>query len=182
MIKKLSLALAAALAALLLFATTRPDTFRVQRSVRVQAPPERIHALIDDLRRFNTWNPFAKKDPAMKGSYRGAAQGPGAAFDFEGGKSGSGSIEIVAPASPTGVSMRLDMTAPFACHNLIDFSLVPQAAGSATATEVTWAMHGPSPFLSKVMGIFIDMDKMIGADFEAGLADLKALAERPDAS
>jgi hypothetical protein len=179
MLKTFFLSLAAAFAALLLYAVTRPGEFRVQRSVRVQAPPERIHALINDLRRFNTWNPYAKKDPAMKGSHRGAAQGPGAAFDFEGGKSGSGRIEIVAPASPTGVSMKLDMTAPFACHNLIDFSLVPQAAGDVT--EVTWAMHGPSPFLSKVMGVFIDMDKMIGADFDAGLADLKALAERPAA-
>ena len=175
MIKTLAMVTAAALAALLLYAAARPDTFRVQRSVSVNAPPAKIHLLINDMRRFNSWNPYAKKDPDMKGTYRGPEAGPGAAFDFAGKKSGTGRIEVVGPASATGVSMRLDMTEPFEGHNRVEFLLVPEGA----TTRVTWAMHGPSPYLSKLVGVFLDMDTMIGRDFEAGLADMKALAEQP---
>ena len=111
----------------------------------------------------------------MKASYRGPNAGPGATFDFDGDKNvGKGSISIVPPRGPGMVSMKLDMLEPMEAHNDIDFRLVPQG----DATEVTWAMRGASPFLGKLMGIFIDMDKMIGKDFENGLASLKTLAER----
>jgi carbon monoxide dehydrogenase subunit G len=174
MIKSISIVVVLTLAALLLFAATRPDTFRVQRTVSVKAAPERIHALINDPRRFNTWNPYNKKDPSMQGSYRGPAAGPGAGFDFRGNKDvGKGSFQIV-DSVPRQVTMKLDMLEPFEVHNIIEFRLAPQ--GESTA--VTWAMHGPSPFLAKLAGVFMNMDRMIGRDFETGLADLKALAER----
>ena len=174
MIKTIAIVTACGLAALLLFAATRPDTFRVQRTVSIKAAPERLHPLINDLREFNTWNPYNKKDPSMQGSYRGPAAGPGAGFDFQGNKDvGKGSIQIVESA-PRQVTMKLDMLEPFEGHNIVEFRLAPQ--GDSTA--VTWAMHGPSPFLGKLIGVFMNMDRMIGRDFEAGLADLKARAER----
>lgn len=175
MIAAIALAAVVALAALLLYAATRPDTMKIERSVRIQADADRIKPLINDMQRFNSWNPFARKDPAMKGSYRGPASGPGAAYDFDGNRNvGKGSIQIVEPTGPGRVSMTLDMTAPMACHNLIDFSLAPQGA----ATDVTWTMTGPCPFLGKLMGVVFNMDKMVGRDFENGLASLKTLAEQ----
>ena len=165
-----------AIAALLIYAATRPDTFSVQRSADIKAPAERIHPLIDDLRRFNTWNPFDKKDPNIKGSYSGPAKGPGAGYDFEGNKEvGKGRIKILESAAPDKVTMQLDMLAPIEGHNTVEFTLAPRGE----STEVTWAMHcSKSPFVAKLMGVFCDMDKMIGREFETGLSNLKALAER----
>ena len=164
-----------AVAAVLLYAASRPDTFRVERAASIRAPADRVHALIADLHRFNTWNPYEKKDPNLKGRYRGADSGLGAAYDFEGNQDvGKGSLEIVESTPPTRVAMKLDMAAPFEAHNLVEFTLVPRG----DATEVTWAMRGPSPFVARLVGVFMNMDAMIGRDFEAGLANLKALAER----
>lgn len=177
MLKTIALILALAVAALLLYAATRPGTFAVQRSAVIQAPPDKLFPLINDLRQFNTWNPYAQKDPAMRIAYRGPASGPGAAFDFSGNKeAGKGSIELTGGQAPTRVGMRLHMIEPFEGRNEIAFTLVPQGS-QGEATQVTWAMHGPSPYISKLIGIFIDMDHMIGRDFEAGLARLKAVAE-----
>jgi hypothetical protein len=174
-IKTIALLLVAALAVLLMVAASRPDILRVQRSASIKAPPDRIHPLINDLRSFNTWNPYEKKDPNMKGRYRGPESGPGAGYDFEGNKDvGKGSIQIVESAAPRTVTMKLDMIEPFEGHNIVEFTLLPRG----DTTEVTWAMQGPSPFLAKVVGVFFDMDRMIGRDFEAGLANLKSVAER----
>jgi hypothetical protein len=174
MIKTIALIGAAALGALLIFAATRPDTFRVQRSASIKAPADKLYPLINDLRQFNTWNPFEKNDPGIQGRYRGPAAGPGAAYDFQGGKSGKGSISIVESSAPARVTMKLDMLEPLEGHNIVEFTMAPRG----DATEVTWAMHGPSPFISKLMGVFVNMDRMIGGQFEAGLANLKARAEK----
>jgi hypothetical protein len=164
------------IAALMAVASTKPDSFRVERSVTIAATPDKIHPLINDMHRFNTWNPFNKKDPGMKASYRGPAAGPGAAFDFAGDHNiGKGSIEIVAPTGPDTVSMRLHMMEPMEGINQIDFRLQPEGAN---ATRVTWAMQAPVPFVAKVMHVIFDVEKMIATDFDAGLASLKALAER----
>jgi hypothetical protein len=174
MLKSIALIIVLAVAALLLYATTRPDTFAVQRSTVIQAGTDTLFPLINDLRQFNTWNPYARKDPAMQISYRGPASGPGAAFDFSGNKdAGRGRVDVTGAQPPTRVDMVLHMIEPFEGRNQISFTLTPQGE----ATQVTWAMHGPSPYVSKLIGIFIDMDHMIGRDFEAGLAQLKALAE-----
>jgi hypothetical protein len=171
----LGIVLVLALATLLAYAATRPDTFRFERSITIAASADKIHPLINDIARFNTWNPYNKKDPAMKSRYHGPHAGPGAAYDFEGnGNVGKGTIRIIEPSGPGTVSMALDMTAPMQAHNLIDFTLQPLGSG----TRVTWAMHGPSPFITKLMHLVFDMDKMLGRDFDAGLADLKTLAER----
>lgn len=174
----IALTAAAALAVLLAYAATRPDVFRVQRSATINAAPERIYPLINDMRAFNTWNPFNKKDPAIKLDYRGPAAGGGAAFDFHGNKDvGSGSLQITDSTAPSRVAMQLHMIEPFEGRNDIEFTLVPNGA----TTNVTWAMHGPSPYISKLMGIFFNMDQMIGNDFEAGLSGLKARAEQRSA-
>ena len=175
MIKAATLLVLIVVAMVLALAARRPRLFRIQRSLLIRAPADSIYPLISDLRRFNGWNPYAKKDPAMKTEYTGPESGPGAAFHFDGNKDvGKGSISIIDASAPSKLTMVLDMTAPFACHNLIEFSLRP----SGTGTEVTWAMQGESPFIAKVMGLFCDMEKMVGRDFEAGLTDLKAQAER----
>jgi hypothetical protein len=157
----------------LAFAAAQPDTFRVERTASINAPADRLYPLINDLHQFNTWNPFEKGDPAAKGEYRGPAVGPGAAYDFYGGKSGKGSISIVNAAPPSSVTMKLDMLEPMEGHNVVEFTIAPRGA----AAEVTWAMHGPRPFVSKLIGVFLNMDRMIGSQFEAGLAGLKAKAE-----
>jgi hypothetical protein len=173
MIKTIALIAVAALGALLIFAATRPDTFRVERSASIKAPPEKLHGLINDMKVFNTWNPYNLKDPNIKGEYQGPQAGPGAVYRFAGNKDvGKGSIAIV-DTSPSKVTMKLDMLEPFEGHNVVEFVLAPKG----DATEVTWAMHGPSPYLGKLMGLVFNMDKMIGRDFEAGLANLKTKAE-----
>jgi len=175
MLKIIGIVVVVLVAGVLLHAANKPDTFSVQRSASIQAPPERIFPLINDLRAFNTWNPFEKKDPSLKGRYSGPAGGKGAGYAFEGNKDvGKGSIEILESSSPSRVTMRLSMVEPFAVQNLVEFTLVPNGG----ATNVTWAMQGPAPFLAKIIHVFIDMDQMVGRDFEAGLASLKAATEK----
>lgn len=175
MFKILALVVIAALSAVMIAAATRPDTFVVQRSTRVAAAPEQVFALINDLQRFNSWNPFNKKDPQVKGRYVGPASGPGAAYEFEGNKDvGRGRIEIADAKPASAVTMKLDMLEPFEAHNTVQFTLTPAEGG----TEVTWAMQGPLPYVAKIVHLFFNMDRMVGHDFEAGLADLKTLAER----
>ena len=166
-----------AIAVVLLLAVRQPDTFRIQRSTVIGAPADRIYPLIADLRRMNSWNPFAKKDPQIQIRYRGPAGGPGAAYDFSGNKEvGKGSIEVTEAIAPTRVAMKLDTIAPMEGHHAILFSLAPDGGNS---TRVTWSMEGASPFLGKVMGVVFNMDKMVGGAFDAGLADLKTQAEKP---
>ena len=174
MIETLLLLALAAIALLLIVAATRPDRFRVQRTAVIKAPAPKIFALINDLKSFNNWNPYERKDPGIKGSYSGAASGVGAAYAWEGRKVGTGRMEIIAAEAPSQVTMKLDFLKPFKAQNTAEFTL--QAQGE-NLTIVTWAMHGPSPYLSKLMGVVINMDSMIGKDFEAGLANLKALTE-----
>jgi Polyketide cyclase / dehydrase and lipid transport len=174
MLLTILLLLLAAVALLLFVASRRPDTFRVTRTAVIKAPAARIFALIDDLQSFNTWNPWLRKDPGTKGTYSGAARGVGAAYAWQGKKVGSGRMEITASDAQHRLTLSLEFIKPFKAHNTAEFTL--QAQGDAL-TIVTWAMHGPSPFLSKVMGTIFNMDTMIGKDFEAGLANLKLLTE-----
>ena len=170
----LTLIVLAALAAVLGLAANRPDTFQIQREADIQAPPEKVHALLADFHRWEAWSPWEKLDPAMKKTHSGAASGRGAIYAWEGnGKAGAGRMEITRDTPPSGLTIQLDFFKPFKANNQADFTLEPRGGG----THVTWRMHGPSPFMSKVMGLFIDLDKMVGRDFEAGLANLKALAE-----
>ncbi len=162
-------------AALLSYAATKPDTLRVQRATSIKAPPEKIFALINDFHRWGSWSPYEKKDPAMKRTLSGAANGKGAVYEWDSDSNvGKGRMEIADTSSPSKVTINLDFTKPFETRNIVEFKLEPKGG----STNVTWVMHGRSPYIAKVIGIFVDMDNMIGKDFEAGLANLKTVAER----
>lgn len=163
----------ATIAVLLIYAATRPDSFRLERSTTIKAPAEKIHALIDDFHNWPSWSPWEGKDPAMKRTYSGAPKGKGTIYDWDGNKNvGLGRMEIT-DSAPAKIVIKLDFFKPFEAHNFAEFTLTPQGE----STQVTWAMHGPSPYLSKLMTIFCSMDRMVGKDFEAGLAKMKAEAE-----
>ena len=162
------------IAAALAFVESRPSTFSVQRATTIEAPPEKIFPLINDLHGFNTWNPFAKMDPDMKLSYSGPQSGRGAAYAWESRKMGVGSMEIVDTAPPSKVVLNLEFVKPFAGRNVVEFTLQPKG----DSTNVTWEMRGPLAFIPKVMNLFVSTDKMVGGQFEMGLADMKAAAER----
>jgi hypothetical protein len=175
MLKIIAIIVVVLLIALLIYAMTRPDTFRVQRTTRINAPPEKIFPLINDYRGWGSWSPYEKLDPAMKRTYSGAANGKGAVYEWEGNnKAGKGRMEITNSSSPTQVVINLDFVKPFEAHNIVEFTL--DAKGNAT--DVMWAMRGRSPYIAKVMGIFFNMDRMVGKDFETGLANLKAVTEK----
>ncbi len=174
MLKKIFFALVALVVAVLLYATTRPDSFSVERRVVIQAPPEKVQGLIADFHRWSDWSPWEKLDPAMKRTFGGPAAGVGATYAWLGNKDvGSGRMEVKTVA-PEKVSIQLDFIEPFEGHNMTDFMLSPKDGG----TEVRWVMTGPSTFVTKLMGVFVSMDSMVGKDFEKGLAQLKAAAEK----
>ena len=179
MLKTIVLPIVVVIAALLIYAATRPDTFLVQRGTSIKAPPEKVFAVLSDFHRWEGWSPWEKLDPALKRTYSGAANGTGAIYAWEGNsKVGAGRMEIVEALPATAIIIKLDFLKPFEAHNIAEFSL----QGQGDSTYVTWVMHGPSPYISKLIGIFMSMDKMIGKDFETGLANLKTLAEKPAAS
>lgn len=160
---------------ILIYATTQPDTFRVHRTASIKAPPERIFALINDFKAWPAWSPYEKKDPAMKRTYGAVTAGKGATYAWEGDRNvGQGSMEILESSPPNKFVIRLDFQKPIEAHNTGEFVLEPKA----DATSVTWAIYGPMPYMSKVICVFMNMDTMIGKDFEQGLADLKAAAEK----
>jgi hypothetical protein len=162
------------IAGILIYAATKPDSFRVQRTASIKAPPDKIYALIADLKAWPAWSPYEKKDPAMKRTFGAVTAGKGATYAWEGNKDvGQGNMEIL-ESSPQKILIKLDFLKPFEAHNMGEFILVPKG----DTTDVTWAIYGPSPYMSKVMSTFMDFDKMIGRDFEQGLADLKAAAEK----
>jgi uncharacterized protein YndB with AHSA1/START domain len=160
---------------ILAYAATRPDTFRVQRTATIKAPPDKIFPLINEFRNWSEWSPYEKKDPAMKRTMGATTSGKGATYAWDGDKNvGEGHMEIVEVAPPLKVVIKLDFLRPFEAHNTAEFTLAPKGE----TTDVTWAIHGPNLFVGKVMGLFINMDRMIGRDFETGLANLKSIAER----
>jgi len=174
MLKIIGIVLVVLIAGVVIFASTKPDTFRVERATTIKAPPEKIYPLINEFDRWPAWSPWEKKDPAMKKTRSGAASGKGAVYAWDGnGEVGKGRMEITDSAAPSKVRIKLDFEKPFEAHNVVDFTLEPKG----DSTIVKWTMQGPAPFFSKVIQVFMDMDAMVGKDFEAGLASLKAIAE-----
>jgi hypothetical protein len=163
-----------AIAGILLYAATKPDSFRVQRVVLINAPSDKVFPLINDIKAWTAWSPYEKKDPAMKRTYGAVTAGKGATYAWDGDKNvGQGSIEMI-ESGPRKIVIKLDFLKPFEAHNMGEFLLEPKG----DSTSVTWATYGPSPYMSKVIGTFINIDDMIGRDFAKGLADLKAAAEK----
>ena len=174
MIKVIVISLIVVVAGILLFAATRPDTFRVQRSERINASPEKILPLINDFHQWGVWSPYEKLDPAMKRTYGGTPAGKGAVYEWNGNsKAGAGRMEII-EAGAAGTVIQLDFTQPLVAHNVARFTAQPQG----DATLLSWSMEGPAPYIQKVLGLFLNMDRMIGGEFELGLSNLKAVAEK----
>lgn len=171
----IAVVLAAAIALVLILAVSKPATFSVSRVASINAPAERIFPLINDFHQWGSWSPYENRDPAMKRSYDGAASGKGAVYAWDGNKNiGSGRMEIIDSAAPSKVVIKLDFFKPFEAHNTAEFTMVPQGG----ATSINWQMHGPASFMSKLMQVFINLDRLIGRDFEVGLANLRKVAEQ----
>jgi hypothetical protein len=167
--------IAVGIVGILAFAVTKPDIFTVQRSLAIKAPPDRIFPLINDFKQWGVWSPYEKIDPEMKRSYGATTAGKGATYGWEGNKNiGAGSMEILEAPAPQKVSIKLDFTRPFEAHNIAEFTLVP----AGEMTNVTWSMRGPVPFFAKIIHVFMNMDKMVGGQFDEGLGNLKAAAEK----
>jgi hypothetical protein len=169
MLKKIALALVLILVGLAVFVATRPAEFRIVRSRTVAAPPDVVHAYVNDLHKWPEWSPWEKLDPAMKREYSGAPAGPGAAYHWSGNDDvGEGRMTITDSRPPQSVTIRLEFLKPFAATNTTQFDFAPSGSG----TNVTWAMTGHNNFMAKAFSAFMDMDEMVGADFEKGLAGL----------
>ena len=178
MLKRILLGLVAvivvAVVIVLVLASRQSDEFRVQRTVTINAPAEKIVAHIDDFHQWSAWSPYEHLDPAMQRTFSGAPTGKGSIYEWSGNSDvGQGRMEIL-DAAPDKVAIKLDFYKPMEASNIAEFALQPKD----DATDVTWAMYGPMPFISKVMCVFINMDKMVGSDFEKGLAELKKVSEQ----
>ena len=175
MFRKIAIVIVVVLSIVVILAAMKPDTFRVERSASIKAPPEKIFPLIEDFHRWDAWSPWEKRDPALKRMHSGAPAGKGAVYEWDGNKEvGKGRMEILDSTPSSKVHIKLDFIEPFEGHNTATFTLKPEGG----ATNVTWVMDGPAPFISKLMQVFMSFDSMIGKDFEAGLANMKAAAER----
>jgi uncharacterized protein YndB with AHSA1/START domain len=176
MLKIIAIVIVVLIAVVLGLAATKGDTFSVQRATTIKAPAAKVYALIDDFRQWGQWSPWEKLDPGLLRTFSGATSGKGAVYEWTGNsKVGAGRMEITDPTPPNKLVIKLDFIRPFEGHNIAEFTLEPQG----DSTRLTWVMHGPTPFVSKLMQVFVSMDSLIGKDFEAGLANLKALAEKP---
>lgn len=159
---------------LVAYAANHPSDFRIERSTTVRAKPETLYDLIEDFHRWTAWSPFENIDADLKREYGGAERGVGALYAWEGMKAGVGRMAITEAEKPSRVLINLDFLKPFQAHNKAEFTIEPEGDGA----RVTWAMSGHSGFVPKLISIFYPMEKMVGPQFEQGLANLKAVAER----
>jgi len=163
------------IAGILIFAALRPSRFRIERSAGIKAPPEKIFPYINDFHQWPAWSPWEKLDSGLQRTFSGPASGTGAVYEWQGNKKvGSGRMEITDATPASRVLIKLDFLSPFEAHNTAEFTLAPQEGGG---TRITWAMYGPSPYISKLMGLVFNMEKMVGTSFEEGLTTLKSLVE-----
>jgi|SRR5579863_7700683 len=175
MLLKIFLGIILLVVAFLVFAALKPNTFSVERSITINAAPDKVFPFIDDFHRWHEWAPQDREDPAIQRTFAGAPSGVGAVSDWRGkGQTGAGRLTITESESPFKVIVQADWRQPFATRNMNEFVLEPQGS----ATRVTWRMRGKNLYMMKLMGVFVNMDKMMGKHFEAGLANLKATAEK----
>ncbi len=170
----LVLLIVAAIGAFLAYVGTRPDTFAVARSVDIAATPDRVFPILNDFKAWPDWSPYEKIDPAMQRTLGAVTQGEGATYAWSGnGKVGAGNMLITKSVPSSLVALDLNMLKPMRASNKVTFSLMPKG----NLTMVTWEMAGKSPFFAKLMGVVMNMDKIVGTQFEEGLANLKRLTE-----
>lgn len=171
----IAVVLGVAVAAILLIAAMKPGSFRVARSIDIGVPSEKLYAALQDLRHQQQWSTWEQKDPDMKRSYSGPTSGVGATYDWEGDRNvGAGRQTILAVRPNSEINLAIEFGKPCAASNKLDFIFKP----NGSATNVTWAIHGPWPYIYRVMATFFSMDNMIGKEFENSLANLKALMEK----
>jgi hypothetical protein len=174
MAKTVLVGIAVALVAFVAAVALQPDRFTVTRSATIAAPPPVVFAQVNDLHAFQTWNPFAKHDPAIKTTYQGPQAGTGASLAWAGNSEvGEGSMTIVESRPSDVVRLRLDFLKPFKATNAAEFTFRPEGG----RTAVTWSMTGENNFVTKAVQLFMDMDTMVGGEFEKGLAEMKTIAE-----
>jgi Polyketide cyclase / dehydrase and lipid transport len=170
MLKKILLGLAAVIALLAIVIATRPAEFSVERKTTIQAAPELAFARVNDFHHWNEWSPWDKLDPEMKRTFEGASTGAGAIYGWTGNDQvGEGRMTIEESKPNEFVRIKLEFIKPFAVTNSTTFTFAPAGEG----TLVTWKMEGHNNFVTKAFSMVMDMDKMVGGDFERGLAALK---------
>jgi uncharacterized protein YndB with AHSA1/START domain len=173
-LKKIAIGLVVLVLGLVALILTRPSTYVVERSLTMAAPPETVFALVDDFHAWPKWSPWDDLDPAMSTSFSGPDAGTGAVYAWTGNDDvGTGKMTITSSAPPTTIEIDLEFIEPFASSSVTSFAFAPEGDG----TKVTWTMSGDNDFMGKAFSLFMDMDTMIGADFEKGLAQLKTVAE-----
>jgi hypothetical protein len=162
-------------AALLIMGLTASPNFSVVREADFNASPTKVFAQINDFHHWAAWSPWEKMDPNMTRNFEGASQGVGAKYSWVGNKKvGEGSMEITRSVPSTNMQLDLHFLKPFAAENVTEFTLSPSGKG----THFKWEMRGKTPFMLRVMKLFFNMDKIVGKDFENGLANLKAIVEK----
>jgi uncharacterized protein YndB with AHSA1/START domain len=156
------------------------DTFTVERSTVVDAPPRRVFQQVADFHRWQAWSPWEGLDPEMRRTYSGAGAGTGAVYEWSGNrKAGAGRMQITRADEPSLVHVDLRFTKPFKSENDMRMTFEPEGP-TGSQTRVTWTLEGPVTLMTRVMGVFTSMDKLVGPDFEKGLQRLKAVAESPN--
>lgn len=174
MLKKILIALVVIVIVFVIVVAMQPTDFRITRSATIAATPEIVFAQVNDFHKWEAWSPWGKLDPAMKQTYEGAPAGTGAIYSWEGNSDvGAGRMTITESRTNEAVVIKLEFIKPFAAVNDTEFNFKPE--GNQTA--VTWTMSGKNNFMSKAFCLFVNMDKMVGADFEKGLAQMKTVAE-----
>ena len=174
MILKIAIVVVLLIAAVLAFAATKPKTFHLERAIVIQAKPEKVFALIDDLHKWDAWS----EDQGKAGIHRtfsGPEMGEGAASEWQGsGSSGKGRMLITESVPYSKVAVTVDFVKPFVAHNINVFTLEP----TGNSTKVTWDFTGTNVYALKVMTLFVSMDRIMGKHFETGLENIKSVAER----
>ena len=174
MLKKIGLGLVAVVVLFLIVVATRPGEFRYERSAAINAPPDAVFPLVNDFHNWNGWSPWDKLDPNLKRTYEGPAQGVGAMYGWTGNDDvGEGRMTITDAKANESIKIKLEFIRPFAAVNDTEFTFKPEGAG----TKVSWVMSGKNNFMSKAFGLFVDVEEMIGKDFDKGLAQMKQLGE-----
>ena len=174
MLKFILIGLAVIIVVVAVVVAMQPDDFRVTRSTTVSAPAAVVFAQVNDLQKWEAWNPWQKKDPAMKLIFSGPPAGPGASYSWAGNNEvGEGRLTITESRPGELVRLKLEFMKPFAATNTAEFTFKPEGE----RTNVTWAMQGNNNFFAKALHLVMNMDKMVGGEFEKGLVDMKAAVE-----
>ena len=174
MIKKILLGLLIVIVLLAVFVAFQPSTYKVERSATINAPAPTVFAQVNDFHKWNDWSPWAKLDPAMKQTYEGASAGTGAVYTWAGNSEvGEGRMSIAESHPSDLIKIKLAFLKPFAANSDTTFTFQPEG----NQTRVTWSMVGDKNFIAKAFHLVMNIDKMVGADFEKGLAQLKTVSE-----